>query len=48
MVESSNESDLLDFVNEPEVNGRLFEGEEIIFSCYVYKKNKSLMGISRK
>ena len=40
MVESSNDSDLLDFVNEPEVNGRLFEGEEIIFSCYVYKKKR--------
>ena len=43
MVSSANESDLLDFENEPEVFGKLMEGEDIIFSCHVYKKNRFYM-----
>ena len=40
MVSSANESDLLDFINEPLVNEELLEGEEIIFSCVVQKRNR--------
>ena len=40
MVSSGNENDLLNFASEPEVNGKLFEGEDIVFSCHVYKKNR--------
>ena len=43
MVSPANESDLLDFTNEPEVFGKLLEGEDIIFSCHVYKKNRFFM-----
>ena len=47
MVESSgNPNDLLKFGEEPDVTGKLFEGEEIIFSCHVYKKNR--FGIKQK
>ena len=37
MVDASN--DLLKFGEEPEITGKMFEGEEIVFSCHVYKKN---------
>ena len=40
MESTANVNDLLGFRNEADVFGKLLDGEEIIFSCYVKKKNR--------